>query len=529
MARSYHGPNTARNRDLELPGAASQNLRWAQGAGSRSGLGAVIAFLAVLAAILGLVLSYAPVLSSTATGELSHAAHVHPHAVVEVQSDADGAIEEAMKEDSSAENEQIIEGAAIEDSPTAPEEDVDGDGSGNEIDVVDLDEGKSPIVSPIPSISRPAVRKRPSSIFAVRASKKAKPVSSSATLTASASASGLPDATASDTSTRSPDVTASQSMSASSALVRCPKPATLACIQKQMDCWTGNGSWLSGAGSTGRDPYVWMPSSGCTAEALPMLSAELWCEVNRGTRQLFLGDSLSNEVYDATLQLMQDAYGDGAVQAAQIECRNDKSLYPFQDGCVAARIPRCNALLGFVRNDHLLLTVTERLMRSPDDIFQHPVKQALDMLQPTHVHLNRGSHYNPDDRQFEAELLAAVAYVKQHAPSATIILRDTPMGHPDCMRYKAPIFGALPPELTNLTAYPWGWGNFPRQNKLIRSVAKHMGLLYVGFATSTLYRPDGHPDENDCLHYVLHTCGASCNWVRLTLAAVSLTARLQPL
>lgn len=290
--------------------------------------------------------------------------------------------------------------------------------------------------------------------------------------------------------------------------------------QHILDCWTGEGGiWKPGR--TGHDLFTWVPPCNCTMIDFPPLTAATWCSVYNGRNLLLIGDSLTQQVYVNTIALLQSGLPSGSVQylpaGIPFGCDSRIDIAPFQHGCNVTKVVSCNASVAFVRNDHVLLDTTARIWDKTKNVFLHPFGHAINAFNPFQIILNRGAHYVANDSVFENELRTTLSKLKIMAPKAYIALRNTPMGHKNCSAYRRPLV-QLPPGLHN--DLPYFWGNFPRQNAIMRRVASDTGVVYLDYAYSTQFRPDGHP-PNDCLHYIL-LGSAVPTWVRFNLAAASL-------
>ena len=75
---------------------------------------------------------------------------------------------------------------------------------------------------------------------------------------------------------------------------------------------------------------------------------------------------------------------------------------------------------------------------------------------------------------------------------------------------------------------PHHWGEFARQNVIMREVSSLAGQLLMDIAPLTSLRPDSHASITDCLHYVtlrpgaVGTYGPVNTWIRLLMAAMEL-------
>jgi hypothetical protein len=314
----------------------------------------------------------------------------------------------------------------------------------------------------------------------------------------------------------------------------CPKPASLACVQRLVECW-GNGSWVhynmlpEARRTTRADPWVWVPSPACAAVPLPRPSRDDWCALHAGARLLFVGDSISGQMYTATkkwLTMRPQTVRDGPpvpVEPLDVECASDTTLMPHIPGCDGfTACADASVRVAFVRNDWLHLGVTRRTFKPvPVNVMMHPVHAAIAALRPTHVLLNRGAHFT-EDGPFVEGVTAALRYLRAALPDAVVMLRDTPQGHAGCAAHSRP---SLLPQMQD--GLPFNWNTFPRQNALLRQVGAQEGVLVLNFAGPTATRPDGHLSAKDCLHYAI-SGGPPYTWVRLHTAGATLARLLAP-
>ena len=283
--------------------------------------------------------------------------------------------------------------------------------------------------------------------------------------------------------------------------------------QAVLDCWA-MGSWQHAnitATLTGRDPWSWVTSS-CAVE-LPQLTHRWWCGAHAGASILFLGDSITQNHFEATLEFLR-LEGDHQTELA-IECDSQRAKNPFIAGCRATSVCNGDTTLAYIRTDHLLLNTSARQWSGYQvNVMTHPVAAGIRMLKPTHILANRGAHYAPDG-VYVAGIQDAVLGLRSLAPTALVLWRNTPAGHPNCALAKGPS-----DEAVNVSQMPYHWGDFPRQNDLMKRAVNGAGLPCIDLAAPTIRRPDHHLASNDCLHYHHLTMAVTVTWVRLAAAAV---------
>lgn len=299
---------------------------------------------------------------------------------------------------------------------------------------------------------------------------------------------------------------------------RAPTPARVRLAwahQHVVDCWT-----LETPGSpASTDKWTWVPADSCEPQ-LPTIAPADWCRIHDGARVLFIGDSLSGENFNGAVALAR-AHGEpvAANSTNAIDCGERMNERPHAPGCKAAVVCGGRAVVGYVRNDHLT-PVRARSWDPGRNVLLHPMDATLVAWRPSIVVLNRGAHYTPN-RTYRAGLVAALAHVARLAPGARVILRSTPTGHPNCLSYTAPLRAPLAP---SALAKRHHWTDFPRQNGIMRAVAREQGVPFVDYAMPTALRPDGHKGGSDCLHYITGLRGPQYTWLRLLAAAVALDA-----
>ena len=255
----------------------------------------------------------------------------------------------------------------------------------------------------------------------------------------------------------------------------------------------------------------------------PDVESQNTCSTLAGERLLILGDSLSGHFSNTLVSLANVTQR--PTRPVKILCESNPHVAPAgQVGCWAVEADcgrGSSVLVAFVRTDHLNLSLTARRWRSyPVNVLEHPVGAVFDSFRPTLILLNRGAHYAPDVEYVQG-WEAALAYIARVAPSARVIVRNTPAGHVGCANATGPLTKPA------VHALPHSWGNFSRQNALLRTLAVAHGVAYLDFATPTLLRPDMHMNARDCFHYQAYKKDAGnpmVTWVRLFVGAVRLMA-----
>ncbi len=138
--------------------------------------------------------------------------------------------------------------------------------------------------------------------------------------------------------------------------------------------------------------------------------------------------------------------------------------------------------------------------------------------------INRGAHYSPTSELLR-DAAAAIRAIQAAYPSATIMWRNTPVGHPNCSVFTAPIASPLPME-----GAPYDWDKIAVQTAAVEAMlaVEFPEVVYLDVAAASNLRPDGHatPKDNaDCLHFRYDSPSVTDHWVRLLLNVLHLSFR----
>lgn len=225
--------------------------------------------------------------------------------------------------------------------------------------------------------------------------------------------------------------------------------------------------------------------------------------MHAGTRVLLIGDSITTQAWGGTLLAAQQSGQAIGGVPYPVAC-DDPPHYGTEEGfpdpgCQSFSTCDGQATVAWLRNDFLDLTSSKRQFIPLAGRMQ-PLGNLLTCVQPTHVIINRGAHYGPD-RAFVIALDRAISVLRKAAPAAQLLLRTTPHGHVHCEQHHVP-WSALPQDYAGyLASLPYGWGEFPRQNELMRRVAAWHGVPVIDYAGPAALRPDHERGPTDCLHY----------------------------
>ena len=250
---------------------------------------------------------------------------------------------------------------------------------------------------------------------------------------------------------------------------------------------------------------------------LPGYTPREICSALAGRRLIIIGDSMSRSIYENIIR----ALAQGAKQSSLPLSCDQKFNGKFPEGCVG-RTLNCSwrggtgtVLLAHVRSDFLNFSRTSFAWSDDPNFRESPVHAVFARVMPTHVLLNRGAHFQPD-KAYVRGWEGALDYIARVAPRARVLVRNTPAGHPGCGNATGPL--SVP---DTVAVWPFHWGDFPRQNSLLRNLTvRRAGLLYLDVATPTRLRPDMHWSGRDCLHYGYGPGNAVETWVRLLMGAM---------
>jgi hypothetical protein len=147
-------------------------------------------------------------------------------------------------------------------------------------------------------------------------------------------------------------------------------------------------------------------------------------------------------------------------------------------------------------------------------------------LQAGLILINSGAHLMPD-AQLYTRARAALTVALQAHPHATVMWRNTPVGHANCSLYKEPLEVPQPDPL------PFTWSHFKHQNAgMMALLARDLPqVVYLDVASSTNLRADMHTSalakrssDEDCLHYNGGSAGPMDHWWRTVYNLLRLRA-----
>lgn len=330
-------------------------------------------------------------------------------------------------------------------------------------------------------------------------------------------------------------------------------------VQKHADCVATRGAWLDrspvpqvlvqhlhnpahacaadkGAAEAqawvyDRDPGLFFAYAGHPAECpLPSaLDRARFCRALRGRPLLLVGDSTTFTTHDVLLGALLDApypAGAAALGHSQFDsCPADsgghaicgleaEATEDLPAGHPSKVLP---SSLLFVRNDYLRLNVAQE--REGPQSGWGPgglLYPWVHLLQSNAVLLlNRGAHFVETETVLR-DLEETLAYVRERAPGALVVFRNTVGGVENITAERLPL-ATRRAYASGGFAEAYAWDHFADQNLAVRELFNSLrepggesGLIYLDVDSSTALRPDRHIDY-------LHCCipGPQDHWVLL--------------
>ncbi|KAF3791772.1 hypothetical protein EJ110_NYTH13389 [Nymphaea thermarum] len=235
--------------------------------------------------------------------------------------------------------------------------------------------------------------------------------------------------------------------------------------------------------------WAWRTNETCPTQ--PVNRDEFCKFIGRRGNLMVVGDSINHGLqWSIVNSLIKDP-------AAQVVVKDG---YPVCNTCPGFRI--CGDVLGkdqefnvaFIRNDRL--SAVDRSRHEGGNFFEWPWTDYIEKWKVKILVLNRGAHYEADDIVLNA-LNSTFSFIKERHPELLVFFRDTPPGHLNCMKHNGPL-----EKRQNLSsADVYNWGDFQRQNHLVKGLVEKFGFIFVDAYAMLSLRADGHVHENDCLHY----------------------------
>ena len=250
-----------------------------------------------------------------------------------------------------------------------------------------------------------------------------------------------------------------------------------------------------------QDPWYWQPLS------CPILFRNFvrqdFCEVLGGRHLVLLGDSMSSQMIYA-IQYHAAAGLTGSLKGL---ASSGARKYMIVDARICDDSPHPTGV-SLLKNWQLTehdIPGWEPGMTTFFSALRNVTNASLVVI------VNQGAHYI-EDIKFLAGVRRVLKYVLEQPGVSSIIWRDTPPGHVNCTSYSGPIDRSQPEN-----ALPYHWGDFRRQNGLVRRVIEDdfPGIWHMDAYSPTVLRPDLHAGANDCLHYKHGQPSPVFHWVRL--------------
>ena len=295
-------------------------------------------------------------------------------------------------------------------------------------------------------------------------------------------------------------------------------------IQKTIDCWSKNGSWVFMNNTIideislyracwrfisygPRNPcsmildfdalkYEWMCNC---SNPLLHFSAEMFCQVmtNRGD-VVIVGDSVNKQLHTS----LKESF----LLNSKSQCTSLTDIDVFS-------CPNNNSVtVAFYRNDLLsLITANESFTKHAyEQIWISKLTNPKSLLI-----LNRGAHFENDSKLIK-DINVTFSFLRKHYPNVSIIWRNTPPG----VNLHNGVF-SVPLQSTPKVPHRYHWDEFQRQNEIVRILLEtyYPETLVIDVVSPSILRQDAHYDE---IHYCIP--GPVSLWVDLILSALHLVS-----
>ena len=271
-------------------------------------------------------------------------------------------------------------------------------------------------------------------------------------------------------------------------------------LQDIVSCWTGEeGAW---------EGLLWKPRVTC-ASYLYLWSRKAVCSLLAGKRVAFAGDSITTQMelaFHSFLISLNFSYSDIGYFSLTPAGFGQRKLY------------KCGSRPDITVE---LLNSLNLNIYSNSNISSHAPLVWTDP--PFHrdiLVVNRGAHF-VSTSVFLKEYNESLSYLQQSHPETFVLVRNTPLGHPDCNRATTIL---NEPFFFNHSHHPWGWHEFDHQNLHLKELVllNFPEMLFLDVAFMMALRPDMHVSSGtevafDCLHWKEPIL---INWVLIFLNSV---------
>eukprot|EP01018_Ginkgo_biloba_P011965 Gb_31173 [translate_table: standard] len=252
-----------------------------------------------------------------------------------------------------------------------------------------------------------------------------------------------------------------------------------------------------GGNWTVREELKWVWRSNDTCPMITLNRDELCRLIGPNGNVLIVGDSINHLLQSSLINNLLRNRSDPQVAEAAASAPSCRTC-PGVDVCSDVLGTGKGFKVGFVRNDRISLisNVSNDMWKN---FLEWPWIHLLRQWDIKILLLNRGAHFEADDI-YVRSLNQLFSFLHAHHPNLLVFFRNTPPGHVNCSTYRAPISQRQQLKGEN---DQWHWGEFQRQNDLAKKIVEAAEYVYMDVDAMLSIRPDGHTNENDCLHYCL--------------------------
>jgi len=227
------------------------------------------------------------------------------------------------------------------------------------------------------------------------------------------------------------------------------------------------------------------------------------CEVMRGRKIVYIGDSLSMHTYETMVNAIgnRTCFGLGKTIAKPGFYHNEITLS-------GEEYEYCSSQYGLPSFEVVLL-------KCRGTMHFHLIHDELLKLHQTHkliLVLNWGTVYVGDE-ELKVSMSKTLTWVNENMNDTLFFFRASNMAHFECDKHPVP--DNLIHDPSDHPEHPeWYWSKFPRQNLLWEHfIARHPGKIFLNVFPLSSMNPSQHPGKGDCLHYCVP--GPIDEWVKL--------------
>lgn len=254
--------------------------------------------------------------------------------------------------------------------------------------------------------------------------------------------------------------------------------------------------------------WKWKPAHRSCEGLIDRLEQAELCRVplaqrsNRVLRILFVGDSMSFQMYSSLALLSSDA-----IHISEADQRH-------RTGSTSVSLCDQKIVLTYVRNDYLTVDACKYCLNFWQFVPNHDV-----------IVFNRGAHVL-DNESTHRQMVNFSTILASSAQKQRLIWRTTAVGHPDCENQTEPTVLETRTSVSTPSTQEYKWAAIKEQNDVMLNILANHSLRYevLDAYTMSIDRRDRHHGKRadgkvDCLHYCLP--GVPDTWSRALIMSLS--------